>query len=237
MQVAAGMARPYTEPHRHADWLRDVILGGQDGLVNILGIVLGVSAATSNVRIMVVAALAATFAESISMGAVAYTSSLAQRDYYLSELAREKREMIEVPEIERQEIRDIYAAKGFEGELLERVVATITSNDDTWLSVMMHEELDLTAVDTDGVRRTAVIVTLACLVGSLTPLAPFLILPRVSAIIASVIISGLVLFAVGAYKAVSLVGDWRRSGLQMVTIGLGAALAGFTVGRIFHTGA
>src|SRR5258708_4638057 len=72
------------EQHRQTNWLRDVILGGQDGLVNILGICLGVSAATSDVQILIVAALAATFAESISMGAVAYTSSLAQRDHYQS---------------------------------------------------------------------------------------------------------------------------------------------------------
>jgi vacuolar iron transporter family protein len=235
MQASAGMAAPAVEEHRETNWLRDVILGGQDGLVNILGIVLGVSAATADVHIMTVAALAATFAESISMGAVAYTSSLAERDHYLAELAREKREMVEVPETERQEIRDIYAAKGFEGELLERIVATITSNDETWLSVMMAEELELKPVDTALVRRTSVIVAFACLLGSLLPLAPFLVLPRVPAIVCSVVVCAVALFAVGAYKARSFVGDWRRSGLEMVVIGLGAALAGFVVGRIFHT--
>ncbi len=62
--------------HRQLD-LRDIILGGQDGLVNVLGIVLGVAAASGNSRIVLVAGLAATFAESFSMAAVAYTSSIA----------------------------------------------------------------------------------------------------------------------------------------------------------------
>lgn len=65
--------------------LKDIILGGQDGLVNVLGLVLGVAGATNDTRIILISGLAGTFAESISMGAVAYTSSKAARDYYLSE--------------------------------------------------------------------------------------------------------------------------------------------------------
>src|SRR5438067_11963315 len=98
------MAEP--EPARHAQplhepdvvrpgiarSLRDIILGGQDGLVNVLGLVLGVAAATAQLRIIVVAGLAATFSESIAMGGVAYTSALAERDYYLAQLAKERRE-------------------------------------------------------------------------------------------------------------------------------------------------
>ena len=64
------------DPHRGASALSDVILGGQDGLVNVLGVILGVAAATADTRIVLVAGLAATFAESVSMGAVAYTSTL-----------------------------------------------------------------------------------------------------------------------------------------------------------------
>src|SRR5205814_10713110 len=102
----------------------------------------------------IVAAMAATFAESISMGAVAYTSSLATRDHYESELERERREIVEVPDMERQEIREIYAAKGFKDDLLERIVDTITADPEVWGNVMMHEELDLTPVDTAESRRT-----------------------------------------------------------------------------------
>jgi predicted membrane protein (TIGR00267 family) len=69
---------------RWARRLHDLILGGQDGLVNVLGIVLGVAAATASTRIVLISGLAATFAESISMGAVAYTSTKAAKEYYLS---------------------------------------------------------------------------------------------------------------------------------------------------------
>jgi VIT1/CCC1 family predicted Fe2+/Mn2+ transporter len=79
--------------HSKSSWLSDVILGGQDGLVNVLGISLGLSAAGANTFIILAAGLAATITESISMGAVAYTSSIAERDRYLSEQARERREI------------------------------------------------------------------------------------------------------------------------------------------------
>src|SRR5580692_2553581 len=107
------------EKHKKENPLRDVILGGQDGLVNALGIILGVMAASNDVRILIATVLAATIAESFSMGAVAYTSALSQRDYYDSERKKEIDEVEKVPEMEKEEIRRIYERKGFSGEVLE----------------------------------------------------------------------------------------------------------------------
>jgi VIT1/CCC1 family predicted Fe2+/Mn2+ transporter len=219
--------------HRLGSWLRDIILGGQDGLVNVLGIVLGTAAAGADSRILIAAALAATFAESLSMGAVAYTSRLAERDHYLSECQRELREIREHPDEQRRKVREIYRAKGFDGPLLDAIVDRITADDETWLHVLVAEELQLEPVDTHDVLRTAVIVTISSVVGSLVPVVPFLFLPIPHAVWVSVATSAVTLFGVGAYKAASLVGDWRSSGAQMALIGLGAALAGFVVGRLF----
>src|SRR5512133_3248821 len=109
------------DPHRHESRLSDIILGGQDGLVNVLGVILGVAAATSDPRVVIVAGLAATFAESVSMGAVAYTATLADADYYDSERERELRHIQQAPHLEREEVRQIYSQKGFKGELLDRI--------------------------------------------------------------------------------------------------------------------
>src|SRR6058998_3486448 len=136
---AALGAAPHRERHRQTNWLRDVILGGQDGLVNILGIILGVIAGGGSDTVLLAAGLAAAITESISMGAVGYTSSISERDYYQAERAREAKEIATMPEAERQEIRDIYASKGFRGELLQSVVDTITANREVWLATMMDE--------------------------------------------------------------------------------------------------
>ena len=229
-------AKPqHREEHRQTNWLRDVILGGQDGLVNILGIILGVIAGGGSNVVLLAAGFAAAFTESISMGAVGWTSALSERDYYQAEQDREAAEIDATPDAERQEIRDIYAAKGLAGELLERVVDTITANREAWLATMMDEELHLQPVQAPDIFRSAVVITIATLIGHLIPLLPFVWLSRTAALITAIVLSALVLFGVGVYQAVTLVGDWRKKGLQMVVIGLGAAAVGFLIGRLFHT--
>src|SRR4030066_1957933 len=99
------------EPHKLNSSLRDIILGGQDGLVNVLGLLLGIAVASNDLRIILAGGLAATFAESISMAAVAYTSMRAQQALYEGELARESREIEETPQEEEEELRDLYRQK------------------------------------------------------------------------------------------------------------------------------
>jgi vacuolar iron transporter family protein len=238
VRTAAGSqslgAPPPREAHRTSNWLRDVILGGQDGLVNILGIILGVIAGGGSETVLVVTGFAAAITESISMGAVGYTSSISERDYYLAERERESTEIATMPDAERQEVRDIYAAKGFSGQLLEDVVNTITTNREAWLATMMDEELHLQPVQNRDILRTALVITVATLIGHLIPLIPFMVLPRTPALVLAIALSAIALFAVGVYSAVTLVGDWRRSGVKMVAIGLGAAAIGFLIGRLFN---
>jgi predicted membrane protein (TIGR00267 family) len=222
--------------------LRDIILGGQDGLVNVLGVVLGVAAATAQLRIIMAAALAATFSESIAMAGVAYTASLAERDYYLAQLAKERREVEDLPDVETEEVREIFRDKGIHGDLLEDVVKQITADKNVWVDVMMRDELHLAPVAQKGVAWRAVIVGISALIGSLIPLVPFAFVPLFGisvtlATILSVPLCGAVLFGVGAYKALTLVGDWRISGLQMLVIGMVSAAAGYGIGRILNVAA
>ena len=222
------------DPHFQASAISDVILGGQDGLVNVLGVVLGLAAATQDPRVILAGGMAATFAESVSMAAVAYTSRRADQDYYESERAREFRHLRMVPAVEQEEIRAIYAAKGFEGEALDHIVRTITADEDVWVGVMMAEELRLSPVDRASAARSALIVGVAAIVGSLIPLTPFVLFPVIPAMVASLVIAAGTLFAVGAYKARLTVGRPGRSGLEMALIGTASALVGYVVGLLFR---
>lgn len=221
------------DPHQREFRLADVILGGQDGLVNVLGVILGVAAATSDARIVIAAGLAATFAESISMGAVAYTSTLAENDLYHSEKEREYRHIQLAPDIEAGEIRAIYQRKGFEGEMLDKIVNVITSNPDVWVNVMMAEEFQLTPPEKSQAFRSAMIVGFSALVGSLIPLFPFFFWTVNMGIAISILISALTLFVVGYYKARVTIGKPFKSGVQMAVIGTVSALVGYVVGIIF----
>lgn len=219
--------------HENRNRLSDIILGGQDGLVNVLGVILGVAAATFDTRIIMAAGFAATFAESVSMAAVAFTSKVAERDYYKSMVESEKREMKEMPESEKEEIREIYRRKGFKGDLLERIVNVITSNEQVWLETMMRDELVLTPVHDKRPLGAALIVGVSALMGSLVPLMPFVFLSVMEGMYLSIILSALVLFAVGAVKARMTIGGPGKSGLMMVVIGLLSAFAGYAAGLLF----
>ena len=221
------------DPHRPGSWLSDIILGGQDGVVNVLGVLLGVAAASASARIVLAAGLATACAESISMAAVAYTSTVAQADVYKSERAREYRHVREVPALERAEVRELYERKGFGGELLDRIVATITADPDVWVAVMMAEEHGLAPVERRHALRSSLVVGLAAVVGSLIPVIPFLFLGVTASAWASVVVAGLTLFAVGAFKAKRTVGGPWKAGLEMAAIGVTSAMAGWGIGALF----
>ena len=219
------------EKHARPGLLSDFILGSQDGLVNVLGVILGVAVASQELRIILAGGLAATFAESISMGAVAYTSTLARRDHYLSEIEREKQEMMELPHVEREEVRIVLERWGFEGEELEHVTDKIISKPQAWLEFMMAHELNLAPVDKDQARRSAVVVGFAAILGSLVPLIPFFLTGRdiLLGIVGSMIVSAIALFVIGWYKGKATIGRPARSGAQMLLIGIVSALAGFGI--------
>jgi len=222
-----------TELHARSSFLSNFILGSQDGLVNVLGILLGLTAATSDVRLIFVAAFAALGAESISMGAVAYTSTLARRKQYLKEVSREETEMRDVPQMERKEVRGIFQEWGYQEDELERLTDLIASKPKAWLEFMMSHELHLEPVKESEPRRSFLVVLTSTVFGSFIPLIPYFLLGKdvLLGAIGAVTVSGIVLFFVGYYEARTTVGSLWKSGLQMAAIGLAAGLAGFLIGH------
>jgi vacuolar iron transporter family protein len=218
------------DPHVRARWLSDVVLGAQDGLVNTLGVVLGVAAASADARIVFAAGMAAGLAESFSMAAVGYTSSVARGDLFRSERDREYRHVEKAPAVEREEIRAIYIRKGFDGELLERVVETICANKDVWVAVMMAEEHELVPVDTATSVRSAGVVGVAALAGSVVPVIPFALVDLRSGVAAALVLGAVLLFALGAYKAKVTTGRRLRSGTELAVIGMASAVVGYAIG-------
>jgi len=219
---------------RHvASKLSEIILGGQDGLVNVAGVILGLAAATDETRIIIAGGLAATFAESISMAAVAYTSRLADRDYYQAELEQESAEIEVDPEAKKFQLVNIFKNWGFSGQLLEKIVDRVSSDKEQWAAISMANIRKLQPVSSNGLVFDAFLVGISAILGSLVPLAPFFFLPPEIAIWIGLGLTAIVLYALGAIKARLTVGKPYRSGLQMVVIGIIAALAGFAIGLFF----
>lgn len=221
------------EPHPHRSFLADFILGSQDGMVNILGILLGLTAAGSGLRLILIASFAALGAESISMGAVAYTSMSARRSLYESEVTREMHEMRVMPAEERAEVSGILQSWGLAGAEHDELLDRICRSPKVMLEFMMAFELHLSPITPDEPRKSGILVGAATVVGSFIPLVPFLVYPydlQVS-IVASVALSAAALFGVGVYEAKTTIGSIWKSGTRMAIIGLVAGFAGFLVGH------
>ena len=215
--------------HNQGSELKNIILGGQDGLVNVLALVLGVAAATNSTRVVLIAGLAGTFAESISMGAVAYTSSKAARDYYLRLIGEEKKDIKKGRA--KKGVREIFYKKGFRGKILESIVRKITSSKKILLDTLLAEELLVSPEEYRHPLRNATVVFAATLIGSFIPLIAFFFQPVQTAITTSLLVCAIVLFATGAYKAKVTIGHWFKSGLELMLIGIGAAIVGYFIGK------
>ena len=210
--------------------LREIVFGMNDGLISQLGFVAGVSGALDQPGPIVVAGLAALVAGSVSMAIGGYLSVKAQQEFYLSEIRRELHEMETMPDHEREEVRQLYRAKGFEGPELERIVAAITANREVWLKVMMEEELGLFPEHDTRPLVSAAYVGASFALGALVPLLPYLWLPPLPALGVAVVLAAATLFGIGASKARLTRRHWLPSGLEIMGFGLLAAAIGYGIG-------
>lgn len=215
--------------------LPEIILGSQDGLVNVLGVILGTAVATASSDLVTVVGLATAFAESISLAAVAYTTKLTEADYYQFALDQVAAEIERQPDKEKEEIRCLYQSYGFEGTVLDAIVEKITSNRKIWLKVVMDEKLELEPINKKDILFKSGLIGFSAIVGSLIPIVPFFFLPLQQAIIIAIALSALSLFAIGYFKAQRIGGkQLLTQGLKMMGIGMVAAFFGYLIGRLLQ---
>lgn len=210
------------------NYLRDWIYGGIDGAVTTFAIVAGVVGAELSVGIVLVLGLANLFADGFSMAASNYSGTKAEHDDYERIKAIETRHIRQHPEGEREEVRQIYARKGFGGAELDRMVQLVTEREDVWLEVMLQEEYGISEV-----QRSPVLAALATfaafVICGFVPLVPFVLGLQASASAAS-IMTGLVFLGIGAAKSIWSMQRWWVSALETFVIGMAAAGIAYGIG-------
>lgn len=124
-------------------YLGEFVYGGIDGCVTTFAVVAGAAGADLNAQVIIILGFANLFADGFAMSVGAYLSAKTQAATFDKHKKIEYWEVDNIPEDEREEIRQIYSEKGFEGELLEQIVEVITGDRERWVGVMMKEELEL----------------------------------------------------------------------------------------------
>ena len=223
--------------------VREVIFGTQDGLLTTLGLVSGVGGATGDRYTVLVAGAAGAFAGMIAMGAGAYISSKSQQEVHEAEVEVERSELARHPEREFEELVQLFRDEGLPEDDARLVAEKIAARPSAMLRAMTRMELGL-ATEAGEPEREGVVMAVAFALGAAVPILPWLFLstrPFASvgplnispALALSAGVTLMILFAMGVGKARVARTSVVRGGLEIMFIGLGAAIVGYLLGTIF----
>jgi VIT1/CCC1 family predicted Fe2+/Mn2+ transporter len=226
------------EPHAagingRLNWLRAGVLGANDGIVSVAAIVVGVAGATSAVAPIVTAGAAGLVGGAISMALGEYVSVSSQRDSQRALIAKEKRELAEMPDEELAELTAIYESKGLSPQTAKQVADELTAHDA--LAAHLEAELGITETDVVSPWQAAGASALAFTIGAVLPLLAILLPPepaRVPVTFAAVLVA---LALTGATSARIGGSPWLRPTVRVVIGGAIALAATFLIGTLLGT--
>jgi len=241
----AQAARPYqdkawlrehlTSERREADLLsevREAVFGAQDGVTSILAVVATVAVATTNTYAVLIAGIAAALAEIFSMGAGEYMSSKSQREIFEAQIRSEREEVDERPAESEAEVAYMFEQDGLSEPAARRVAAEIAREPAVLLKTMVEKELGLAIEAGAGPLQGALILSGAFALAALVPLLPFFFFDVRSGLIVSIALCAVTMFGLGVVKARWTGRNPIVSGLQIVLLVAGAAIAGFFFGSV-----
>ncbi|MBC8111323.1 MAG: VIT1/CCC1 transporter family protein [Verrucomicrobia bacterium] len=219
-------------------YIAEFVYGGIDGVITTFAVVAGAEGAGLPVSVIIILGFANLIADGFSMSVGNYFSTKAEIDNYYNHKATEYWEVENLPEIETEEIREIYRRKGFAGELLEQVVQVITADKEVWVDTMMKEELDMIKPEESPVK-TATATFLAFFAIGLIPLIIYVValftnIPRTVLFITSCILTACGLLLVGNLKSVVTETNRFRGMLETLLLGGFAAVLAYLVGAVLE---
>lgn len=211
--------------------IQDIVYGGNDGIVTTFAVVAGTAGAELPHVIVIILGLANLFADGLSMASGAFLSIKSERDQYERLRKEELEEIKQIPEMEREEIRAAYEAKGFSGDDLERIVEVITADEKVWVDTMMQEEHKMMEEATAKPMLHAVTTFCAFALFGSIPLLPYLFRAARDARFTIAIISTFLALAVLGFTR-SYVTRERllRGPFEIMSVGALAAFVAYGVG-------
>jgi VIT1/CCC1 family predicted Fe2+/Mn2+ transporter len=229
-----GVAMPHT-PHieKHftaSEVVRDAVIGMSDGLTVPFALAAGLSGAVSNTAIIVTAGLAEIAAGSVAMGLGGYLAAKGDAEHYASERQREALEVREKPEVEMQEVAEVFHSYGLSIDESKPIIDALRSRPQAWIDFMMRFELGLERPDPRRARTSALTIGGAYIAGGFIPLLPYLLMSRASRAFGYSVIFTLCALAVFGYIKGHFTGTSQvRSAFQTVLIGGIAAAVAFAI--------
>jgi VIT1/CCC1 family predicted Fe2+/Mn2+ transporter len=216
-------------------YVGDAVLGAIDGCVTTFAVVAGTAGAALPAAVAIVLGLANLIADGFSMAASNYQRAKSEHELLARSRETEERHVREVPEGEREEVRQIYAAKGFQGEVLEEIVDGITRDRTRWVDTMLVEELGL-RLDPPAAGVAALTTFLGFCAAGFVPLLPYFIpvLEGGQVFAASTVATAVTFFGIGVLKGRTLQQPQLKSGVETLLVGGGAAVLAYIAGVLLR---
>ena len=225
----------HKEKHfQQSEFVRDIVIGLSDGLTVPFALAAGLSSAVSNNTIIITAGVAEIIAGSIAMGLGGYLAGRTEIDHYNSELDREYREIKEFNDVERQEVKDIFAQYGLSPESQEVIINEMVKDEDKWVDFMMRYELGLEKPDINRARKSAFNIGGAYIVGGVIPLMGYICTQTPQdGLLYSAILTVICLLTFGYLKSRVTGQNPLTGALKVTSIGVIAATAAYFIAKIF----
>ncbi len=213
--------------------LRAAVLGANDGLVSNLSLVMGVAGAAFSQQTVLVTGLAGLIAGACSMAMGEWLSVQSSRELYQKQIATEADELAQVPDEEKEELVLIYQSKGMDRATAEKTAERVMASKDAALDTLVREEIGINPKDLGGSAGAAATSSFfVFMAGAIFPVIPFFLLRGNAAVIASVAVSGVTLYVIGAVTSIFTGRSVLFSGLRQLAIGLAAAAVTYGLGRL-----
>ena len=239
MDTAAPKATGETPPYRpHVgpalQYIRDIVLGVNDGLVSLFLLVAGVVGAGFTSRQVFLSAVAASIAGAISMATGEYIATKSQEETFEREMLLEREHLTHHREVERQEIRDMFGDMGLPDNDVEHIVEALDRDDETFLKVMMALEFGVVDEQRRSPYKAMVASGVLFLVGSMSSILPFFFIDRPGiALAVAAVLTSIALFVVGAVKTRVTATNPVTSGVENLLFGVVGSLLSYGIGVLF----
>ncbi|KAK4555874.1 Protein ccc1 [Recurvomyces mirabilis] len=234
IEPATEKPNPHKETHSSSSpLLRDFTIGLADGLTVPFALTAGLSS-LGNTHLVILAGLAELFAGSISMGLGAYLATVTEAKHYRNEEARERKEVMEKPAEEEEEIYEVFATYGVRREEARGVVQGLKRDPEVWVRFMMDFELQLERPAAKGAWLAGLVMAVAYFFGGLLPMIPYFAFHNVThALFTSIGITAFILVIFGYVKAI-ITGCQRKDALwsALQTLVIGVVAAGVSYGIV-----
>ena len=215
-------------------WISGAIYGANDGLAAVFGIVAGVSGATGGSSFVLTAGLFGAIASALSMATGAFLAERSTSEVALANIEGERRELIEHPEEEQEELSLFYQLKGLSKTEADQLAERLAQNQESMLKVLATEELGGSTADGSNPAQSAAAAGVSTFIGAMIPVLPFFWLHGVPAVATAAVVSLVAHFLVGAAKSLFTLRSWWSAGLEMTAAGVVVGGITYAVGLFVH---